>query len=128
MIHRAILGSMERFLGVLIEHYGGAFPLWLAPVQATVIPIADRHINYAEQVISTLGKNGFRAEVDARSERMNAKVRDAQLKKVPYMLIVGDKEIADDGVSVRLRTEENLGPMPITELLDRLDAERTRRT
>ena len=128
MVHRAILGSMERFLGVLIEHYGGAFPLWLAPVQATVIPIADRHIDYAEQVVATLGKDGFRAEVDARSERMNAKVRDAQLNKVPYMLIVGDKEIAEDSVSVRLRTEENLGAMPVTELLDRLGAERARRT
>ena len=128
MVHRAILGSMERFLGVLIEHYGGAFPLWLAPVQATVIPIADRHIDYAGQVVATLEKNGFRADVDARGERMNAKVRDAQLKKVPYMLIVGDKEIAEDSVSVRLRTEENLGPMPVIELLARLDTERTGRT
>ena len=127
MVHRAIMGSMERFLGVLIEHYGGAFPLWLAPVQATVIPIADRHVDYAKQVISTLEKGGFRADVDSRSERMNAKIRDAQLKKVPYMLIVGDREAAEDTVSVRLRTEENLGPMPITELLDRLGREREER-
>ena len=123
MVHRAIMGSMERFLGVLIEHYGGAFPLWLAPVQAVIIPIADRHSDYAQRVAGALKEQGFRAEVDSRGERMNLKIRDAQLKKVPYMLIVGDGEMGNDTVSVRLRTEENLGPIPLPELLGRLHQE-----
>ncbi len=121
MVHRAILGSMERFLGVLIEHYGGAFPFWLAPVQAVVIPIADRHIEYAAQVSESLRKQGYRTEVDSRGERMNLKIRDAQLQKIPYMLVVGDKEAEADTVSVRTRGEENLGPMPVSQLLDRLE-------
>ena len=95
MVHRAILGSLERFLGVLIEHYAGAFPLWLAPVQAVVIPIADRHQEYADSVKARLEAQGFRAEVDGRSERMNLKIRNAQLQKVPYMLVVGDREQED---------------------------------
>ena len=123
MVHRAILGSMERFLGILIEHYVGAFPLWLAPVQAVVIPIADRHSDYAHQTKDELGKHGFRAEVDDRQERMNLKVRDAQLQKLPYMLIVGDKEMADSTVSVRLRNEENLGPVGLPQLLERMRKE-----
>ncbi|MCI0894572.1 MAG: threonine--tRNA ligase, partial [Chloroflexi bacterium] len=101
MVHRAILGSMERFMGVLIEHYAGAFPLWLAPVQAVVIPIADRHNEYAEQVKTALAAGGFRAEVDSRSERMNLKIRNAQMQKVPYMLVVGDKEMEAQTASVR---------------------------
>ena len=120
MVHRAILGSMERFLGVLIEHYGGAFPFWLAPVQAVVIPIADRHMEYASRVSEGLRQEGYRSEVDSRGERMNLKIRDAQLQKVPYMLVVGDKEAEGDTVSVRTRAEENLGPMPLSQLLDRL--------
>ncbi len=123
MVHRAILGSMERFLGILIEHYAGAFPLWLAPVQAVVIPIADRHSDYAHQTKDELGKHGFRAEVDDRKERMNLKIRDAQLQKLPYMLIVGDKEMADSTVSVRLRNEENLGPVGLPQLLERMRKE-----
>ena len=95
MVHRAILGSLERFLGVLIEHYAGAFPLWLAPTQAMVIPIADRHLEYAESVRARLESRGFRSEVDGRSERMNLKIRNAQLQKVPYMLVVGDREQED---------------------------------
>ena len=91
MVHRAILGSLERFFGVLVEHYAGAFPLWLAPVQAVVIPIADRHNEYAEQVAERLRDAGFRVEVDDRSERMNQKIRQAQLQKTPYMLVVGDR-------------------------------------
>ena len=118
VIHKAMLGSIERFLGLLIEHYGGAFPVWLAPVQATVIPIADRHLEYATQVQQQLGSRGLRVEVDARSERMNAKVRDAQLQKVPYMLIVGDKEVEQGAVAVRLRSGENPGPMPLEQALD----------
>ena len=117
MIHRAILGSLERFLGVLIEHNAGAFPTWLAPVQAVVIPIADRHLDYAKQVEERLSKAGLRTQVDARNERMNAKVREAQIQKVPYMLIVGDREAEADAVSVRLRSNENLGAQPLDEFI-----------
>ncbi len=120
MVHRAIIGSMERFLGVLIEHYGGAFPLWLAPVQAVVIPIADRHVDYALQIKDALSGQGFRPEVDSRKERMNLKIREAQMQKVPYMLVVGDEEMSKDTVSVRLRSEENLGPIALSSLLDRM--------
>ena len=123
MVHRAILGSMERFLGVLIEHYGGAFPLWLAPVQAVVIPIADRHVEYANQVKERLTERGFRVNVDARNERMNLKIRNAQTQKVPYMLVVGDREVENDAASVRLRTEENLGAMSLDDLLARMEEE-----
>ena len=113
VIHRAVTGSTERFMAMLIEHYAGAFPVWLAPVQAIVIPIADRHNEYAHQVQAALKAVGIRADVDTRSERMNAKVRDAQLQKIPYMLVVGDREAADNAVSVRLRTNENLGATPL---------------
>ena len=109
MIHRTVLGSMERFLACLIEHYAGAFPVWLAPVQAVVIPIADRHLDYAQQVEAELKAEGLRLEVDARPERMNLKIRDAQLQRVPYMLVVGDKEVTTSTVSVRLRNGEDLG-------------------
>ncbi len=119
MIHRALLGSMERFMGVLIEHFAGAFPVWLAPVQAVLIPIADRHYEYADQVAGELGKAGLRVEVDQRGERMNAKIRDAQNLKIPYMLVIGDREIEAESVSVRLRSEENLGAMTISEFLER---------
>ena len=123
MVHRAILGSMERFMGVLIEHYGGAFPLWLAPVQAMVIPIADRHLEYAEDVKNQLKAGGYRADVDSRGERMNLKIRNAQMQKIPYMLVVGDKELEQGAVSVRHREEGDLGPMPLGGLLDRLGEE-----
>ena len=123
MVHRAILGSLERFLGVLIEHYAGAFPLWLAPTQATVIPIADRHLEYAESVKTRLESRGFRAEVDGRSERMNLKIRNAQLQKVPYMLVVGDREQEDGAVAVRTREGGNLGALPLDDLLARLAEE-----
>ena len=123
MVHRAILGSMERFMGVLIEHYGGAFPLWLAPVQAIVIPIADRHLEYAEDVKNQLKAGGYRAEVDARGERMNLKIRNAQMQKIPYMLVVGDKELEQGAVAVRHREDGDLGPMPLAGLLERLESE-----
>ena len=123
MVHRAIIGSMERFLGILIEHYGGAFPIWLAPVQAVVIPIADRHIDYVLQIRDELKSQGLRVEVDDRKERMNLKIRDAQMRKVPYMLVVGDAEVANGTASVRLRSEENLGPIAIPDLLNRLRQE-----
>jgi threonyl-tRNA synthetase len=104
----------------LIEHYAGAFPLWLAPVQAVVIPIADRHNEYAYQVQRALQDAGLRAEVDHRTERMNAKIRDAQLQKVPYMLVVGDREAEANAAAVRLRNNENLGPMPIGDVVARM--------
>jgi threonyl-tRNA synthetase len=119
MVHRALLGSLERFLGVLIEHYAGAFPLWLAPVQVAVIPIADRHQEHARAVASELEGAGLRVEVDERSERMQAKIRDAQLQKVPYMLVVGDKEVKAKGVAVRLRSGEDLGSMSVSTFLSR---------
>ena len=121
MVHRAIMGSMERFLGMLIEHYGGAFPLWLAPVQAVVIPIADRHFEYADHVANVLRERGFRMDVDSRKERMNLKVRNAQLQKVPYMLIVGDQEASQNSASVRLRSEENLGSTPLPAILEMME-------
>ena len=123
MVHRAILGSMERFLGVLIEHYGGAFPLWLAPVQAVLIPIADRHIEYCEEVLAELEAAGFRAEVDNRNERMNQKIRTAQMQKVPYMLVVGDREQEAGAVAVRHRDGEDLGAIPLDDFLARLGEE-----
>ena len=119
MIHRALLGSMERFMGVLIEHFAGAFPVWLAPVQALVIPIADRHVPYAQEVAARLKEAGLRAEADERAERMNAKIRDAQNQKVPYMLVVGDKEVEAGAVALRLRSGENPGPIPLNEFLSR---------
>ncbi len=123
MVHRAIFGSLERFLGVLLEHYGGAFPLWLAPVQAVVIPIADRHLDYATDVAGKLKASRFRAEVDGRSERMNLKIRDAQLQKVPYMLVVGDREASSETVAVRLLSGEDLGAMTLPKLAERLGDE-----
>jgi len=112
MIHRTVLGSMERFLASLVEHYGGAFPVWLAPVQVVVIPVADRHLDYAHKLEAELKSGGVRAEVDARSERVNLKIRQAQLDKIPYMLVVGDKEVDSSTVSVRLRSGEQLASQP----------------
>jgi len=113
MIHRAMLGAIERFMGVLIEHYGGAFPVWLAPIQVIVIPIADRHIEHAISVKDKLLALDIRADVDSRSERMNAKIRDAQVQKIPFMLILGDREIESDMLSVRLRSGEDAGTQTI---------------
>ncbi len=118
MVHRAIFGAMERFVAVLIEHFAGAFPVWLSPVQVAVIPIADRHAEYCEGVAERLREAGLRVDVDARAERMNRKIRDAQLQKTPYMLIAGDRDIKAGKVSVRLRTEEDLGAMTVDELLE----------
>jgi threonyl-tRNA synthetase len=119
VLHRAVTGSTERFLGVLIEHYAGAFPVWLAPVQAVLVPIADRHLSYARQLAARLNAEGLRVEVDGRAERMNAKIRDAQLQKVPYMLVVGDKEVENSQVALRLRSGENPGPIPVEDFLAR---------
>jgi threonyl-tRNA synthetase len=104
---------MERFFGCLIEHYAGAFPVWLAPVQAMVVPIADRHLDYAIQVEMDLKDSGIRCNTDTRPERMNLKIRQAQLQKIPYMLIIGDKEVENAAVSVRLRSGDDLGEQTI---------------
>ncbi len=119
VVHRALLGSLERFFGVLIEHYAGAFPVWLSPVHAVVIPIADRHVEYALQVADQLRQVDIRAEVDDSSDRMQAKIRKAQLQKAPYMLVIGDRERDAGAVAVRLRTEENLGAMPVADFIAR---------
>lgn len=124
MVHRALLGSMERFFGVLIEHFAGAFPLWLAPVQIELIPVADRHIPYAREVAEKLKADGFRVEVDERGERMQAKIRDAQLQKIPYMLVVGDKDQAAGTVSVRKRSGEDLKAKTLAEFIALAKAER----
>ncbi|MBN1267279.1 MAG: threonine--tRNA ligase [Anaerolineales bacterium] len=123
MIHRALLGSMERFFGVLIEHYGGAFPLWLAPVQAKIIPIADRHLEFADKLYAQLKEAGIRVEVDDRSDRMNAKIRDAQMQKIPYMLVVGDREQEANAAAVRLRSGEDLGAVAVEDLIKRMKQE-----
>jgi len=120
MVHRALLGSMERFFGVLIEHYAGAFPVWLCPTQAMIIPITDDHLPYANDIAAQLRAEGIRVEIDDSSNRMGNKIREAQELKIPYMLIVGKKEVASNTVSVRLRTEEDIGAMPISDFTARL--------
>ncbi|HZG50186.1 MAG TPA: threonine--tRNA ligase, partial [Thermoleophilaceae bacterium] len=119
MIHRALMGSFERFIGMLIEHYGGEFPLWLAPVQAAVLPISDRHLDYAEEVARRLDAAGVRARVDERSESIGKKIREAELRKVPYMLVVGDSERDAGEVAVRRRREGDLGAMAVAEFAAR---------
>jgi threonyl-tRNA synthetase len=123
MIHRVVLGSMERFMGCLIEQYAGAFPAWLAPVQAKVMTIGDRHVPYANEVAAGLSKRGFRVESDLRAEKIGYKIREAQMDKVPYMLIVGDKEVESRTVSVRSRSGGDLGPMTPEEFGGRLAQE-----
>ncbi len=119
VLHRAVTGTTERFLGVLIEHFAGAFPVWLAPVQAMLIPIADRHLPYIREVEQKLKAAGLRVEVDERGERMNAKIRDAQRQKIPYMLVVGDQEVAQGQVALRLRSGENPGAMAVQAFIER---------
>ena len=124
MIHRALLGSMERFAGILIEHYGGRFPLWLAPIQAIILPVADRHNEYAAQVAEQLRAAGVRCRVDERSESVGKKIRDAELARAPYMLVVGDRELEQPGtVSVRHHDEGDLGAIEVEELISRLRGE-----
>jgi threonyl-tRNA synthetase len=117
VIHRAVSGSLERFIAILIEHYAGAFPLWLAPLQVIVLPIADRHADYAREVVKALDEAGLRAEVDDRQEKVNYKIREAQLQKIPYMLVVGDKEAGDRAVAVRSQKKGDLGPRPLAQFL-----------
>lgn len=119
MIHRAPFGSMERFVGILIEHFNGAFPLWLAPVQAVMIPITDRHVAYCRQAAAELRAAGMRVEVDDSGNRMSAKIREAQMQKIPYMLVVGDREVEGNAVSVRTREEEDRGAIPVEEFKEK---------
>jgi threonyl-tRNA synthetase len=120
MVHRALYGSVERFFGILLEHYAGAFPVWMAPVQATVLPITDRQMDYARQVAKQLQDAGVRVTVDDRSEKVNFKIREAQLQKVPYMLVVGDREAAGGTVAVRNRKHGDQGARPIEEFLEQI--------
>jgi threonyl-tRNA synthetase len=122
MIHRALMGSFERFIGILIEHYGGEFPLWLAPIQAIVLPISDRHLDYARGVSRELSDAGIRAEVDERTESVGKKIREAELRKIPYMLVVGDQEQADGAVAVRRHREGDTGAEPVSEFARQISA------
>ena len=126
MVHRALWGSIERFFGVLIEHYAGAFPAWLAPVQASVLPVSGKFEEYAKKVTQQLKDAGFRVHLDDRNEKLQAKIRDAQLEKVPYMLILGGKEVEAGTVSVRHRSKGDLGPRPlerfVTDLREEVDS------
>jgi threonyl-tRNA synthetase len=124
IVHRGVISTMERMVALLIEEYEGNFPLWLAPQQAVVIPIADRHIEYAQAVAAQLKAQGVRVEVDARGERMNAKIRDAQLRKVPYMLVVGDREAEAQAAALRVRGGGDKGAVPVAEIVGRLRRER----
>jgi len=123
MVHRALLGSLERFIGCLIEHYAGAFPLWLAPVQVMLVPIADRHFDYTDEISKQFRAAGLRVDVDNRSETVSRKIRDAQLQKIPYTLITGDREVTSNTAALRLRDGTDLGPIEISELLTKFEEE-----
>ena len=117
MIHRAILGSLERFIGIIIEHFAGAFPVWLAPVQATVLPLSEKFVDYANDVARKLRAAGLRIEVDESNEKLGAKIRDAQLEKIPYMLIVGEKEASTGAVSLRKRSGGDQGSVSLDQFI-----------
>ena len=123
MIHRVVFGSIERFIGVITEHYAGAFPIWLAPVQVKVLPITDRAAEYSREVSEKLDSAGFRSEVDSRNEKIGYKIRSAQLEKVPYMLVIGDKEVEAGTVAVRTREGKDLGAMPLDAFLEKIGTE-----
>ncbi|HYU78286.1 MAG TPA: His/Gly/Thr/Pro-type tRNA ligase C-terminal domain-containing protein, partial [Vicinamibacterales bacterium] len=128
VIHRAIFGSIERFIAILIEHFAGALPIWLSPIQAIVLPIADRHLEYARSVESRLKTEGLRAEIDERQEKINYKIREAQLQKIPYMLVVGDREVAESAVAVRSRAKGDLGARSFDDFLAAALAEVAQKT
>lgn len=123
MIHRVVFGSVERFIGILIEHFAGKFPLWLSPVQVKILAISDKYMNYAKSIEDALKKEGVRCEVDARDEKIGYKIRNARMERVPYILVVGEKESADNSVSVRKRDEGDLGKMPVEEFVGMLREE-----
>jgi threonyl-tRNA synthetase len=128
MIHRALFGSIERFFGVLIEHYAGAFPLWLAPVQVAVLPITDRINEYADTIAAELKEAGFRVEANTKSDKIGAKIRDAQLQKVPYMLVLGDKELEDGTIAVRERKQGDIGAMTLAEFKEKITQQKLSRS
>jgi threonyl-tRNA synthetase len=123
MVHRALLGSVERFFGILVEHYAGAFPLWLAPVQVEILPVSEKVADYAKHVNETLKRHNIRVHLDDRNEKLPAKIRDAQMQKIPYMLVVGAKEADAGTVSVRHRSKGDLGPKPLAEVIASLQQE-----
>ncbi|MES9861364.1 MAG: threonine--tRNA ligase, partial [Candidatus Thiodiazotropha sp. 4PDIVS1] len=127
MLHRAILGSLERFIGILIEHYAGALPIWLAPVQAVLLNITDRQADYLNNCLKSLRDNGFRVESDLRNEKIGFKIREHTLMRVPYLLVIGDREMEEGTVSVRSRKGEDLGSMPLSEFMERAQAEVSQR-
>ena len=120
MIHRVVLGSIERFIAILTEHFAGAFPVWLAPVQVKILPIADKHHEYGNSIFNVMDQNNIRTEIDSRTEKIGYKIRESQLQKIPYMLILGDKEIGDSTVSVRSRKEGDLGSMTVEKFIDKI--------
>jgi threonyl-tRNA synthetase len=128
MLHRAIVGSMERFIGILLEHYAGALPLWLAPVQLAVMNVTDRQVDYVEDVASELRQAGFRVATDLRNEKITYKIREHSIQKLPYQLVLGDKEVAARTVSARTRSGENLAPVALDEFISRLKSEVEART
>src|SRR5262249_22311802 len=128
MLHRAIVGSFERFIGILLEHYGGALPLWLAPVQVVAMNVTDRQESYVQEVLAALRKAGIRAESDLRNEKITYKIREHSIQKLPYQLVLGDKEVAAKTVSARTRAGENLAPVPLEAFISRLKDEVAART
>ena len=120
MIHRVVFGSIERFIGVITEHFAGAFPVWLSPVQVKILTVTDRADDYAAELKKALEGAGLRVECDLRNEKIGKKIREAQLEKVPYMLVVGDRDIENGTVSVRTRSGEDLGAMPLTQFQSRI--------
>jgi len=123
MVHRALFGSVERFFGILVEHYAGAFPVWLSPIQAAVLPITDKQTGYAQHVTETLRHAGVRVHLDDRNEKINLKIRDAQLQKIPYMLVIGGREAEAGQVAVRHRKRADLGAIPLAEFVSTIQAE-----
>ncbi|MDD4202962.1 MAG: His/Gly/Thr/Pro-type tRNA ligase C-terminal domain-containing protein, partial [Candidatus Omnitrophica bacterium] len=118
MLHRVILGSIERFFGALIEHHGGNFPIWLAPVQTKIIPIADKHHEFCKELQKTFLASDIRSEVDLRSEKMQKKIREAEKEKIPYMIVVGDKEVETQSLSIRSKIKGDMGTMSIPAFVD----------
>ena len=120
VIHRAISGSLERFMGVMIEHFAGAFPVWLSPVQVSIIPISEKHSDYAKKIKAEFSKNNIRTEIRDENETLGKKIREAEMQKIPYLLIMGDKEISANAVSVRERGKGDVGQMPIEKFIEKI--------
>lgn len=128
MIHRVVFGSIERFIGILIEHYAGKFPVWLSPVQVKILPVSDKSMDYAKEVETDLRALGIRTETDTRNEKIGYKIREAQLEKLPYMLIIGDKEKEEKTVSVRMREKGDIGSMSLADFAARVKKENDEKT